>query len=159
MTDELRRRRLDLLGRHFQAEVDHDWDACIETFNGRPRYEIMPTGAVYDGEEAVRRYHRNQRVAFPDQRHESVRFHVADDDTIIAEFDLLGTNTGEFLGLPPTGSAFRVPTIAVFFFEGDRIRNERVYLDLASLLNQIGRGALASRGDGRRSGNEPAAAG
>jgi hypothetical protein len=28
---------------------------------------------------------------------------------------------------------------AVFFFEGDKIINERVYLDTASLLGQIGR--------------------
>lgn len=139
MSNDLRQRRLQLLEVHFQSEVDHDWDACIGTFNGHPRYEIMPTGQVHDGEEAVRAYHRAQRVAFPDQRHENVRFHCADDDTIVAEFDLLGTNTGEFLGLPPTGQAFRVPTIAVFFFDGDRITNERVYLDLVSLLTQIGR--------------------
>jgi hypothetical protein len=68
--------------------------------------------------------------------------HVADDDTVISEFDLLGTNTGEFLGLPPTGKSFRVPVVAVFFFDGDRITNERVYLDSASLLRQIGREEL-----------------
>ena len=99
----------------------------------------MPTGQVHDGDEAVLAYHRNQRLAFPDQRHENARFHVADDDTIIAEFDLIGTNTGPFLGGEPTGKAFRVPTIAVFSFEGDRITNERVYLDLVSLLSQIDR--------------------
>ena len=87
-------------------------------------------------------YHRNQRTAFPDQRHENVRMHVSDDDTIIAEFDLLGTNLGEFMGAAPTGKAFRVPTIAVFFFDGELITNERVYLDLVSLLTQIGRGDL-----------------
>ena len=68
--------------------------------------------------------------------------HVSDDDTVIAELDLLGTNTGEFLGLPPTGRAFRVAVIAVFSFDGDGITNERVYLDGASLLRQIGRSEL-----------------
>jgi predicted ester cyclase len=58
------------------------------------------------------------------------------------EFDLLGTNLGEFYGMPPTGNAFSVPTIAVFFFDGDRIVNERVYSDTARLLIQIGRGNL-----------------
>ena len=53
--------------------------------------------------------------------------------------DLLGTNTGEFLGGAPTGKTFRVPVVAVFSFDGDRITNERVYLDAASLLRQIGR--------------------
>jgi predicted ester cyclase len=68
--------------------------------------------------------------------------HVADDDTITSEFDLLGTNTGEFLGMSPTGKSFRVPVIAVFTFDGDLITNERVYLDAASLLRQIGREEL-----------------
>jgi len=57
----------------------------------------------------------------------------------VSEFDLLGTNTGEFMGSAPTGRSFRVPVIAVFTFHGDRITNERVYLDLASLLRQVGR--------------------
>jgi ketosteroid isomerase-like protein len=43
------------------------------------------------------------------------------------------------MGGAPTGKAFRVPVVAVFFFEGDKITNERVYLDLASMLTQIGR--------------------
>ncbi len=144
ISDELRQRRLDVLEVHFRSEVDHDWDTCLGTFAGHPHYEIMPTGQVHDGDDAVLAYHRNQRTAFPDQRHENARFHVADDDTVIAEFDLRGTNTGEFLGQPPTGKAFRVPTIAVFFFDGDRITNERVYLDVLSMLRQIGRSELAA---------------
>ena len=109
-SDELRTRRLEVLEQHFQSEVEHDWATCLATFNGHPHYEIVPTGQVHDGDDAVLAYHRAQRVAFPDQRHENVRIHVADDDTVITEFDLLGTNTGEFLGGPPTGRAFRVPT-------------------------------------------------
>jgi steroid delta-isomerase-like uncharacterized protein len=136
---QLREQRLALLEEHFASEVDQEFDRTIATFAGHPRYEIVPTGQVHDGEEAVLAYHRAQRGAFPDQRHENVRMHVADDDTIISEFDLLGTNLGEFMGGAPTGKAFRVPVVAVFFFEGDKITNERVYLDLASMLTQIGR--------------------
>jgi steroid delta-isomerase-like uncharacterized protein len=137
--DDLRQRRLATLEQHFRSEIDHDWATCLATFSGHPHYEIMATGQVHDGDDEVLAYHRNQRTAFPDQRHENVSIHVGDDDTVITEFDLLGTNTGEFLGAAPTGRAFRVPTIAVFFFEGDKIVNERVYLDTASLLGQIGR--------------------
>jgi len=142
LTYELRSRRLEVLGEHFRSEVDHDWDACLDTFKDVPRYEIVALGQVHEGAEAVLRYHTTQRTAFPDQRHEHVRMHVADDDTIVSEFDLLGTNTGEFLGMAPTGKSFRVPVVAVFTFDGDRITNERVYLDGASLLRQIGREEL-----------------
>jgi hypothetical protein len=60
-------------------------------------------------------YYRTARTAFPDQRHDKVRFHSS-DDSVVAEFDMLGTNLGEFYGFPPTGKEFRVPVIAVFFF-------------------------------------------
>ena len=80
-------------------------------------------------------------TAFPDQRHDNVRYHVS-DDAVSTEFDLLGTNLGEFYGFPPTGKAFRVPIAAVFFFDGNRIINERISFDSASLLTQIGRGEL-----------------
>lgn len=142
MDADLRARRLALLDEHFASEVEQQFERTLATFAGTPRYEIMATGQVHEGADAVLAYHRNQRGAFPDQRHENVRFHVADDDTIIAEFDLLGTNLGEFYGTPPTGKAFRVPTIAVFVFEGELLVNERVYLDSSDLLAQIGRGDI-----------------
>ena len=141
-SDDLRTRRLALLEEHFTSEVAKEFDRTLATFAGHPRYEIMATGQVYDGSEEVLAYHRAQRTAFPDQRHDGVVFHVADDDTIVAEFELLGTNLGEFYGMAPTGKAFRVPVIAVFSFDGELLTNERIYLDAASVLTQIGRGDL-----------------
>ena len=141
ITDDLRQRRIELIEEHFRTEVTQEFDITLGTFNGHPHYEIMATGQVFDGDAEVMAYYRMTRTAFPDQRHDNVRFHVA-DDAIIAEFDLLGTNLGEFYGMPPTGKAFRVPVIAVFFFDGDRITNERIYFDAASLLTQLGRGEV-----------------
>src|SRR3954471_12632126 len=109
-TDDLRQRRLEVLREHFESEVDHEFERTLATFAGRPRYEIMATGQVYDGDEEVLAYHRRQRTSFPDQRHENVRHHIT-EDSVIAEFDLLGTNLGDFYGRPPTGKAFRVPVI------------------------------------------------
>ena len=149
LDDELRQRRLALIEEHMNTEVTKEFDRTLATFNGHPRYEIMATGQVFDGDDEVMGYYRTTRTAFPDQRHDNVRYHVT-DDAVITEFDLLGTNLGEFYGMPPTGKAFRVPIIAVFFFEGDRITNERIYFDSASLVTQIGRGellALAASGD------------
>lgn len=143
-SDDLKQRRLAALEEHFASEVEKEFDRTVATFDGHPRYEIMATGQVHDGEEDVLAYHRAQRTAFPDQRHDGVAHHVADDDTVISEFELLGTNLGPFYGMEPTGKSFRVPVIAVFSFAPgtDRIVNERVYLDSASVLTQIGRGDL-----------------
>lgn len=139
--NDLRQRRVKVIEEHMDTEVTQEFDLTLATFNGHPRYEIMPTGQVFDGAEEVMGYYRTTRTAFPDQRHDNVRHHVA-EDSVIVEFDLLGTNLGEFYGMPPTGRAFRVPVIAVFSFEDDRITNERVYFDSATLVTQIGRGDL-----------------
>jgi steroid delta-isomerase-like uncharacterized protein len=140
---------VELVEEHFRSEVTQEFDLTLGTFNGHPHYEIMATGQVFDGDDEVMGYYRTTRTAFPDQRHDNVRLHVA-DEAVVAEFDLLGTNLGEFYGLPPTGRSYRVPVIAVFFFEHDRIINEPVYFDAASLLTQIGRReilALAGLGE------------
>jgi len=141
ISDELRQRRLAVIKEHFDTEVSQDFDLTLDTFNGHPHYEIMATGEVYDGDTEVMGYYTTTRTAFPDQRHDNIQIHVA-DEAVITEFDLLGTNIGEFYGLPPTGKSFSVPVIAVFFFEGDRIVNERIYFDAASLVTQIGRGEI-----------------
>lgn len=145
ITDDLRDRRLEVIREHMDTEVTQEFDRTLATFKndsgGHPHYEIMATGQVFDGDDEVMGYYRTTRTAFPDQRHDNARFHVA-DDAVIVEFDLLGTNLGEFYGLPPTGKAFRVPIIAVFYFDGDCIVNERIYFDSASLVTQIGRGEL-----------------
>jgi len=102
IADDLRQRRLEAISEHMDTEVTQEFDRTLATFNGHPRYEIMPTGQVFDGDEEVMGYYRMTRTAFPDQRHDNVRYHVT-DDTVIVEFDLLGTNLGELYGLPPTG--------------------------------------------------------
>ena len=143
ISDDLRQRRLEAIKEHMDTEVTKDFDRTLATFNGHPRYEIVPTKQVFDGDDEVMTYYLTTRTAFPDQRHENASFHVS-DDAVIVEFDLLGTNLGEFYGLPPTGKAFRVPVIAVFSFDDDRITNERIYFDAATLVNQIGRSELLS---------------
>ena len=104
---DLRERREAVVGEHMESENRHDFDATIATF-AHPRYEIVPTGDVFDGEEAVRGYFAASRAAFPDQRNELIALHHA-DDAVIVEFDLLGTHLGTFRGLPPTGKEFTLP--------------------------------------------------
>ena len=121
---------------HMESENVHDFDTTIGTFS-HPRYEIVATGDVYDGEQQVRGYYEETRAAFPDQRNELVSLRHA-DDAVIVEFDLLGTHLGPLRGLPPTGRAFRCRMTAFFEFDGDRIVCERVYFDQSTLLRQLG---------------------
>jgi steroid delta-isomerase-like uncharacterized protein len=131
-----RARREAVVREHMESENRHDFEVTLATF-AHPRYELIATGQVYDGEEAVRQYYAASRTAFPDQRNEVLAIRHA-DDAVVVEFDLLGTHAGPFLGIAPTGRAFRCRMVALFLFEGERIVCERVYFDAATILRQLG---------------------
>jgi steroid delta-isomerase-like uncharacterized protein len=120
----------------------------IATF-GHPRYELVATGDVYHGEEAVRGYFAETRRAFPDQRNELIALHHA-DDAVIVEVDILGTHLGPLRAFPPTGRAFRCRTSAHFIFEDDRLVCERVYFDQLTIMRHaVGRRTRPAQCDRR----------
>ena len=136
-TAALRERRMALVREHMQSENEHRFDATLDTFD-HPRYELVATGEIFDGPQAVSGYYESSRRAFPDQRNENVELHYA-QDSVIAEFDLLGTHEGELKGIAPTGRSFRCRMCALFIFEpgGERIVCERVYFDQATIARQL----------------------
>ena len=136
VSEEIRQSREALVREHMESENDHDFETTIGTF-GHPRYEIVPTGDVFDGEEEVRRYFADSRTAFPDQRNELIALHHADDGVIV-EFELRGTHEGPLRGIAPTGKRFSCRMAAFFLFEGEQLACERVYFDAATMLSQLG---------------------
>ena len=137
-TDGLRARREAMVREHMESENRHDFDATMRTF-AHPRYELIATGEVFDGAEAVARYYATSRATFPDQRNEVHSLRHA-DDAVIVEFDLLGTHRGPLRGIAATGREFRCRMIALFVFAsgGDGIVCERVYFDSGTILGQLG---------------------
>ncbi len=135
-SDAVRERREEIVREHMESENIHDFDTTLATFD-HPRYEIIPTGDVFDGPEAVSRYFEDSRTAFPDQRNELIALHHTDAGVIV-EFDLKGTHEGPLRGIPPTGKQFSCRTAAFFLFEEDRLVCERVYFDAATILSQLG---------------------
>ena len=136
ISTELRERREALVREHMESENRHEFDVTMDTFD-HPRYEIVPTGEIHDGEEAVARYFTESRAAFPDQRNETIALYHSDEGVIV-EFWLRGTHRGELRGMAPTGRPFEVRTVALFLFEDDLLVCERVYFDTGTILAQLG---------------------
>ena len=134
--DSLRARREAVVREHMESENRHEFDVTMGTFK-HPRYEIIPTGEIHDGAEAVDRYFKETRAAFPDQRNELIAMHHA-DDAVLVEFWLRGTHEGELRGIPATHKPFECRCLAIFEFEGEGLVCERVYFDTATILGQLG---------------------
>jgi predicted ester cyclase len=136
IADDVRTKREKIVLDHFAHEVAQDWDATLSTFP-HPRYEIVPTSTVHDGDSEVRGYYHDTRVAFPDQRHEMIALRHA-DDAVIVEFYLLGTHRGPLGPVPPTGGEFKVRMTAYFVFDqSENLICERIYFDQLTLIRQI----------------------
>jgi len=134
---DLRTRREAVVREHMASENESRFDDTLATF-AHPRYELIGTGQVYDGADEVKEYYARSRAVFPDQRNEVRAVHNA-EDTVIVEFDLLGTHLGSLTGEEPTGRTFRCPMVALFEFTdgGDRIVCERVYFDAETIYGQL----------------------
>jgi hypothetical protein len=128
LTADLRAQREQILLEHVEAENNNDVDAVIATF-ARPRYELVPTEEIFDGDAEVRRYYR-EKEARGRRRYEIVQLYHS-DDAVIVEIRTLSMEPA-----PP----YRVdlPSIAVFEFDGPRLMCERVYYDLASFTRAAG---------------------
>jgi len=140
--DDLSNARLQAVRVHMHREVTQDWDGVIATF-AQPRYELWGSGAVIDGEAAVRAYLLAAHTAFPDQSGEIIAL-ACGGDSVLAEFWLTGTHLGPLqVGdrlVPATGKTFRVRLVATFEFApgGDKIVCERVYSDADAIPRALG---------------------
>jgi steroid delta-isomerase-like uncharacterized protein len=136
ISEELRRKRDEVVREHVELENRHEIEATLGTF-GHPRYELIGTGEIFDGPEEVRGYYEETLTAFPDARVEVLSSRHA-EDAVIVEAKLFGTQTGPLRGLPPTGRSYEVQGLAIYLFEDDRLVCERIYFDAGTILRQLG---------------------
>ena len=104
---DLRSRREAVVREHMASENESRFDDTLATFT-HPRYELIGTGQVYDGTDEVKEYYARSRAVFPDQRNE-VRSILSAHDTVVVEFDLLGTHLGSLTGRGADGKVLPVP--------------------------------------------------
>jgi ketosteroid isomerase-like protein len=124
---ELEARRLAIVLEHVAAENAQDVERAMRTFH-HPRYEIMPTGIVVDGEDAVREMLRANWAAMPGLRFSAEAvYHSADG--IAVETRTEGEHNGK---------AVDMLSMNLFIFDEDRLVNERCYFDQVTTAAALG---------------------
>ena len=96
-------------------------------------WTMSETGEVVTGRDAVRDYiiavHTHAFTARPE-----VRNLVVGDGVAILEAYFVGTHTGEFGGIAPTGATLRVPYCVAYDVAGGRITALRGYLPIRAMV-------------------------
>ena len=123
----------------FEAALEDDAAGGIQ--------EEIGTGRRLTPQEAVETA-RAWEAASPDARG-VIETTLIDGDRGAAEIVWTGTNTGPFMGQPPTGKAVTMRAVGVLETAGGKITRARHYLDVAGMMAQLGMGAGAPGAGGR----------
>jgi steroid delta-isomerase-like uncharacterized protein len=114
--------------------VDHDAAYYAED----AEFQIMADPEPLRGREAIAGLMASLYGGSFTDTHVEVRSLVADGPRVVLEFVYNGTNTGEFMGLPPTGQRVSVPILGIYEVAGTYITEGRIYFDMGTMMRQLG---------------------
>ncbi len=89
------------------------------------------------GREGFRQYVMMNRNAFPDV-HITIEDLIAEGDKVVNRFTFTGTQTGDLLGIPPTGKRVTVTAIVISHFVAGKIVESCINSDRLGMLQQLG---------------------
>lgn len=125
----------EALLRRFYEEVYADWNMAMVDEVVAPDFvsHDWPTGAA--GPQFFRKYYEALRAAVPDARYE-VDDLIGEGDRVVVRWRMLGTHTGPFNGLAPSGRPITLKGIAIYRVSGGRLVERWVVSDLYGMLEE-----------------------
>lgn len=98
---------------------------------------FLPSGSDIKGTEELRRHTEALFKGFPDWT-ETVNLIVAEGDYVMLQYTSTGTQTGQFMDIPPTGKKIQISEITIFRIAGGKIAEQWLLPDILSLNLQLG---------------------
>ncbi|HEX3430998.1 MAG TPA: hypothetical protein VHT03_08935 [Rhizomicrobium sp.] len=128
---------------------DRDVDATMDTMVAEPYVNHIPTMTGGVGHDELKRFYTHHFVnSNPADTKLIPISRTIGKDRVVDEMLFCFTHTREIdwmlPGIAPTGKYVEVPLVAIVCFHGDKLYNEHIYWDQASVLVQIGKLAAAS---------------
>jgi steroid delta-isomerase-like uncharacterized protein len=98
---------------------------------------LNPTPGLPAGREGVEIELTAYRQAFPDMR-VTLEEMVSEGDKVVARYTIRGTNTGEMMGIPPTGKSAEISGVSIARLENGKVAEEFALTDMMGLFQQLG---------------------
>jgi steroid delta-isomerase-like uncharacterized protein len=127
---------VSLLDRRFTALNNRDLTTLMTVHDPQGVVD-SPLGGHATGTEAIRKVYDSWLASFPDAQFE-IEPPIVDGDRVAQVATVTGTDTGGFMGLPPTGKKFSMPMVFLFTMQDGMIRHERRVYDFTGLMIQLG---------------------
>jgi steroid delta-isomerase-like uncharacterized protein len=141
-----RRRRLRKGGRMDVKEIarrvaEDPWrgklDETLELIGEDAVAHVAGSPAPLTGKDGFREFVTTYLTAFPDGAI-TVDDQVAEGDTVASRWTGRGTNTGELMGIPPTGKQITVEGISFTRITDAKVRETWITWDTFAMMQQLG---------------------
>ncbi|MES1939717.1 carboxymethylenebutenolidase [Salinisphaera sp. T5B8] len=134
-----------LADHHFELEfAARDVDETMKTMVAEPYVNHVPTMTGGTGHDYLKRFYKHHFIPKnPADLQMKPISRTVGVDRMVDEFVLCFTHDCEIdwllPGIEPTGKYVEIPFVAIVTFRGNKLYNEHIYWDQASLLVQIGK--------------------
>ncbi len=115
----------------------HDVDKIMTYFTDDSVYDFVPQPPAMNGKEEITAFIEGLFAGMPDFNIVERHNHVA-GNILVREAVLQATHLGVLSGIPPTGNSLQILPFHIFEFEGTQVKKSTEYLDMQSLLIQMG---------------------
>lgn len=138
------RRLIELWEQHVGLEFDtRNTESTLDTMVPQAYVNHVPVMTGGRGRDELREFYGNSFIPQmpPDTRMTPISRTVDDNrlvDEMIFEFTHTIPMPWMLPGVSPTGKPVKVALVAIVGFDGDRLANEHIYWDQASVLVQLG---------------------
>ena len=128
---------LDLLARRAEAWRRLDVHALIADYADDAVVDSPVAGGATHGLEQIKQVFQTYFAAFPNIRMEQSAVLVDGlRAAVVATFS--GTDSGGFMGMPPTGRNVTIPVVFLYEFKDGKIVHDRRIYDFTGMLVQVG---------------------
>ena len=125
-----------VFARRDEAYRRHDFAALAADYTEDGEVE-SPIGGHVKGRRAIQNISIGWFSSFPDVEFISEHL-LIDGNKAVQLLKMVGTQKGDFCGLPPTGKRFEVHCAFLYLFAGNKIAHETRIYDFTAMLLQLG---------------------
>lgn len=126
------------IGHRFYTEVLNEGNVEVidellaEDFTEHEEFPGMPPGR-----EATKAFVGMMRAGFPDFN-ATIEDMIVEGDRLVVRARMSGTNTGEFMGIPPTGNKIDVKAIDIVAMRNGKVTEHWGVTDTMGMMQQLG---------------------
>ena len=138
--DEISQKNKELL-KHVYTEVFVNWNKELieEVIDPDFRSHDWPEDSR-TGADGFWDFYNPVLKSYPDA-HYVVHDLIAEGDRVTVYWTIIGTQQGEFMGMPPTNKEISMDGIAIYRVENNKLKERWVVYDLFSMVEQVKAGS------------------